>query len=937
MNVRCAVLAVLCLCAALCAGRADAGARISTPAAGAPVAGVPLPRVLLDAPVNATWAANHTEIWRERGFSGFLLRGVMDTLSDPPSGGIPFPPTALPREWVPMAAELGPACRRLADAGVADNFLLVRLAPEAPWFTGKSAGDTAVARFELAGKVCRGSGLRGLALDTTAAPLVFDPRWDGHPQDLLDGELEAGARRFALRAVRAFIRAFPKGEILIITVDALDAPPLFLPFYEGALEATGVAGEIPVRLLCRETARFTDAPALDGYAARLEKMAAARLTPENRTRWRRQGGLVAALEPVVMEGPLPSARTGLPQFRLLRDMALLRSSGYVCVCAPRGGWWPVPLDDVPQYGHLRQGGEGAVRFMPPVPVTLKDYVFPGPLAKYRRLGTLPFQGHDAEILLGARGAALLSWRGLRTPLRLTARASLVKSVALETDETAHHAPKRGVIRVPAAKGPVLVDGLPLRSYALPAAMFLSVDPAPEEGPLRAALACGVTNPLAFPLRGRLEVLPPGACAIGSGTAPLKIKAGETLTLARTLQGVVRAGAPLRFAMTVTAPDFPAVVRRFGLEAAPKRLWEAAVPGRPAGPPAMMLVNGENGPEARFIHAGAWGDLTALDLEGGELWRRRLGGRWTLGPAVALTPAGPVAAVADHRGRLLFCDGDGGVRGETLLGAPLAAEGLVAHRFSENDAEVFVVLSETGVLARVSQVGAVVWRRETGLARPVLGAVPPELGWGGVWVAGTDAGGLHFAVLYDDTGAEQRREALDAAPTAPPVPAVAARPGVSSGWLLGLENGTITDLTGDSAGRRGRIDAPVGAVLRVLPDLVRPGDPKPCLIAVGAAGAVGVGADGKTRWAVPLPGAVRAAALPDRTAVIIGADDGTVLCLESGGAVRWRDTRAWGAAGGLALFAAPGDRTLLLAATADGFLRALDAGRLRPEPGVRVSD
>ena len=40
---------------------------------------------LLEAPINATWAANHAEEWHEKGFRGFLLEGILDDLQPFPS------------------------------------------------------------------------------------------------------------------------------------------------------------------------------------------------------------------------------------------------------------------------------------------------------------------------------------------------------------------------------------------------------------------------------------------------------------------------------------------------------------------------------------------------------------------------------------------------------------------------------------------------------------------------------------------------------------------------------------------------------------------------------------------------------------------------------------------------------------------------------------
>ena len=933
---------LLCVCfAAFAAGQPNASTRAGGHSAmvirSAPP-GDALPKVLFLTPISATWAANHADEWKRRGVSGFLFQGILDELAPFPDESVPTAAATAaarsearhPPQWEALATEITAARRRLTDDGIDANFLQMALAPESAWFSEGAEAERARDRFALAGEFCALTGLRGLALDTMSGGKMHDFRWDGYRPGQSEEALRAGARRFAVRTLRAFIRACPKGDILLLA-DSLDqAGPLWFSFLEGAVEALGSAADLRLRLILRETATLDEPAALAAAADSANRQLWDRFDRDNRARWERSGGIVLCLGPVDAMGAAPQLRYPVERFRLLRDMARLRSNGYVCVDAPNGGWWSVPADGVEQFATLRQGGAARVRFMPPPPSGLEAFVFTDPFDGAWRAGRLSFQGGEADVLVDKDGAMVVAWGGLREPFRIETRQALIPYTRLDSDQRDYAKPRDGVAVIPATDAPVLVGGLPLADYALPASMWLRTDAPLSPGAGRTTARFGLRNPSPATLRGNLRLLPPASHSVGAALFPLSLVQGEKAAFDRTLQGASRLGETYRFNLIFETPDLPPITRPFDLAVPPACVWRRETDGAPNGAPATARDSKTGA--TRVFWATPMGDVGCNDLRGDLLWKRRLDGDLCQGPVALSTAVGAVTVVGDGKGRVWFLDGDGGVRLDGTLGGPPVTDALRAHAFLSDESAAVLALFRDGTLVRLAQVGTEVWRVQTGLKDGSLGRITgPRGAYGTLCVAGVRggrAGGTAqwAAAGFDGAGAQLWRTDLPAAVVRGPVSGQGAAE--VSTWRVGLENGAIVELDAATGGSDRTWKTPGGLPVTALAGPLAPADSNRAMADVVAANAAGVcafGRDDAPLWTLPLLNVRRMAASPGGEMVVAGTEGGELVCINADGTVRWRDTRAVGAIRGITTLPIAGGRCAVLSASADRFVTALDGG------------
>ena len=263
--------------------------------------------------------------------------------------------TVVPGDWDELIREIGGAANRLKAAGVDRNFLHMKLAPEEAWFTEPTLLQIAEQRFRLAGRFCAAAKLRGIALDTQSDSLIYDYLWDGYGPEMSAKTLSTGARSFATRVLRAFIRECPDGEILLGAGNLASAGPLWFDLLAGAQEAPGAAQDIHVSLILLDTGGLHDTAF---YRASPDRIA--RLVGRHAAQTRGEPGsrpidVVFSFEPVYYEGDIPTIRYPLEEYRKALYAAALHGGTYVIVRAPQGGWWHIPPDMTEQFQHLKLG------------------------------------------------------------------------------------------------------------------------------------------------------------------------------------------------------------------------------------------------------------------------------------------------------------------------------------------------------------------------------------------------------------------------------------------------------------------------------------------------------------------------------------------------------------------------------------------------------
>ena len=624
---------------------------------------------LLDAPINATWAANHREKWREKGFHGFIFQGILDDLSLFPSEATrkeslhgeaetTAPEQIVPGDWDALTDELTGAVNRLRASGIDKNFARIAIVPEAPYFTDPFLARIAEQRMRLLGAFCNQTGLRGIAIDTQTSAAIYDYRWDGHPAEAASETLDMAAHRFGKRLIRAFTSACPKGEILLLAQTPEVAAPLWFNFLDGMLCSFGAADKIPIYLVVVDE---SEPAAPENYQRRPQlysRIFQTVLSPKGYERWEGQGGLAFSFEPVRYNQDIPTENYPLPVYRRALYAAALYGGGYVVITAPEGGWWHIPPDTAAQFSHLRQKGRARVRFSPPVPATVDHFSPRLSIADALHLGAFPASDMNAEILRNAKGAALLTWNGLREDLCVPTRTGLIIATNLATGEQTEYTPRDGVITVPSGPGTRLLEGLPMRSFALPAGMEMQLLEPIISGITRANMEIRIYNPLSLPLRGTLVLNTASRYALGATTMTLAVPPGETMTLRRMVQGISYLGSRPRFSTTLLMAAEEPVTRYFSFPVQPPETFRLRMDGPVLGAPETLPQEGN---EAGMIITGdARGGLLCLDATTNrQLWRIRARGRYLQPPLVITNTDGvPFIITQNDYGRLRFHDSRG---------------------------------------------------------------------------------------------------------------------------------------------------------------------------------------------------------------------------------------------------------------------------------------
>ena len=917
---------------------------------------------LLAAPINATWAANHAEQWHEKGFRGFLFEGILDDLRLFPSeeerlrkrhfaGSTEFfdedntapiqssrdylaessdyEGVLLPGDWQALTREITGAANRLRAAGIEHNFLHMNLAPDAAWYTDPFLLDIAEKRFEAAGHFCRAANLRGIALNTHSNSLMHDFRWDGHPAEVSPEHLSAGAFRFARRALRAFIRACPEGEILLIAKDIASAGPLWFSFVNGARNAPGAAETTSVLVVLleppdiREHRFFKDSPAsLESLLNdRAEPFASRTSTPAL--------NLAFSLEPVRYEGSIPTARHSLEVYRRALYAAALYGKQYVLIWAPEGGWWQIPPDTAEQFMHLRQGGAARVRFAPPVPRTLDAYAPRILMEGSTWLGSSNVSGSAAEVLKNDKGAALLIWDGTQSEIQLPSRKTMVILSNVCTDDRIYLTPRDGTVTIPALPGPMLIEGMPLRDYALPASLWMDVIPALNAGVSRSEVVFGVHNPLSATLRGALSVVSDTRYALGASSFSIYVAPGESTRFRRTLRGISHLGNRLEFNLSLNiAADAPEV-RTFSFPVAPELEFKFFADAGLSGPPVYYQEKDARGVPVMFLcdHRGR---LACFNLETNrEVWQLRLSGRHTLPLLLVRDHLGnPGIVTASEQGRLRLFNLEGEER-LLLLWDDKRIHALAALNNAQGSGDVIIVGEEerlslydtTGqLLHRMDTPGRLVWMTThpslpdsiflvTAGALERDGALPDKDN--GEWLAS----------LYDRAGNPLWTAPLSNAVSCSPV--YLDDPAAGNRWIvLGHHSGSVTcfNLEDGSAVMAHESDSrlPISGMTGMCSPLNPPIIFYTDNSSVNAVLLPGPeGTDTPTaEWSLAISQPTAMAPLPASSGIVLGTGEGSLFALDRSGGLLWEDHRGTGPTTHIVCLPAPDDPNRYACVVAD---------------------
>ncbi|MFA7693285.1 MAG: PQQ-binding-like beta-propeller repeat protein [Candidatus Hydrogenedentales bacterium] len=941
---------------------------------------------LLDAPINATWAANTAEDWKDQGFRGFLFQGILDDLrlfpseeerlqelrkerdSFPWSGDegnttvlkakprLDAAPMAtmeqiVPAHWDALGREIRSACNRLKAAGLDRNFVRVSLAPDNLWFTDPALLSIAERRFQMLGEFCQRVGLRGIALDIQSGSLIYDYRWDGYKAETTPETLAHSAYTFGLRVLRAFISACPSGEILLLMEELGGARPLSYDFMEGALASPGAADTIRISV-----ASIASAPLQPQSYYRHYPHKASRFLSRRASHGEKGGALSAsqvlfAFEPIYYEGDIPTARYALDDYLTALHRAAFHGGAYMLIRAPEGGWWHTPPDLVDQYEDLQQRGAARVRFYPPVPRSVDAYAPRLVFAEAVKIGNLRLADAEAAVLKGESGASVMLWSGLDKELRLSERSSVVTAMQPITGEERHFMPRDGSITIPPLSGPVLLEGLPLRAYALPAAMHLVLRQPISGGVSHTELTATLMNPLAAAMRGSLTLASSAQYALGQSTFLVNLAPGADEHFRRTLRGISRFGSRPEFRISLSIAADPVLTRDFPFYVAPEEAYTQWGDAPLLAAPAVLPDAGQDAhDDALLFICDGRGKLMCLDaLTGACLWYRRLTGSFSQDPVLIKDSSGSSSvAVVSDQGRLRLYDPQG--KEKLLLWSEEQSIRVVKTRYgtAEEGGDRLLVIDKSNRLFVYDVHG----RRVHDLQLPaqlVYALTAPAFPERVFLVL--DAGSADmppnkqkcFILCALDRGGEMRWEMkVDRGVSCAPVLLGGSGDDVPR-LFTALEDGSVLCLDPD-AGTRIATLALADAPLRCMAATSGTAEKSPWLYGSTDAGLYAQPLESAAYtdalpppWQIPGAGITALTALPDGEGVLIGMADGDMYTLSEDASLLWEDHEGFGAVLHMPVLPdGPGTKAYhYVTAYSSGALRCLKVRRdlLSPAPAL----
>lgn len=901
-----------------------AGAFVSLCAVGQEPVPAEVPKILLCAPVNVTYAANHLQYWHDKGIDGFILHGIWDGLDQElrcvqENGS----------EEHPLLREVRMASTSLCESGVTRNFLYVPLEPEDRWFVPWGQLHPAEGRFRAAGEFCQKAGLRGIVFDLCPQSLIHDYRWDGYDLKVLPpDELQKGAREFGRKTIRAFIGAYPEAEILFLMESLHNAGPLCLYLLEGLIESVGMADTIPLRLLLPEESSMVKPDQISAFAAATQHFLLNHLTAENQQRWNRQGGVGLGLKPLGFQDGKPAAYHSLDEFRVQLAAAKTVSTGYVWLDGREGGWWSMDSQEAQSYGSLLQGGRAAIAATPPLPEKFKAYTGRTPLDGLTRVGR--YKG--ADIFGGSDGAAAVYWNGLRETLTLDGRATAAPVVLLRSGEQRMIPVEDNKVVVNPLKEPFLVKTLPFREWGVPAGMWMEAEAELSPKQPRSRVSFGYVNRSELSIQGLLEAWPPANVSIGTASFAVDLAPGGNASFQRTLQGIFTLGMNLDFRMTLTIPGGSLIERTSSLDVSPPLDWKMRADAAPTGNPAVTDFEGDR--LLDFVFASARGDIHCVDALGTKKWEQRFSAGFLTAPVSgrALDGTRSVAA-GDRNGNIHLFNGQGAMIRSLALSAPCSPRALIFSDLMDQPYDVLVAGLNDGKVVFLPGGSMTGWEYSTGGVINSLGCASNDEDLFYPTVRGNIYAALgkpqNSLLCLDMMGKLRWHKETQAQPSSPPY--VIHPPGVYSYQvMLGTADGKIRiwdALSGISQGEiNTKSNLPITGLLLAEVD---PAEENSELLAVDRSGVYCFSAGKKLLWHAPAPRARGLAMhlLEGEPCIVTGTNSGMLYGCGMGGRMRWRDAHAAGALLGSPIIQdTDADRRVeCVYAAEDHFVRSLELG------------
>ncbi|MCP4645163.1 MAG: PQQ-binding-like beta-propeller repeat protein [bacterium] len=549
---------------------------------------------------------------------------------------------AFPLDPDAPVAEFEGALASLRDAGIAGNFLTVALAPERPFFVDPGARGRVLQAVGRAANLVRDAGGRGLLLDTQSISLFYDFRWRGYDYAGYGrGDLTREARAFGSDIAGAASAEGADTTLLVTVDDVSQASPLWFSLFAGLVDGCG--DHTTLHVVARETGAAARPDEAESTLERVRRMFGAHgggRMPNSVAPW-------ISLDPATTDS---SARYA---------GAILAARRYV-VLEPG-----------------LEGIEDALRAMDAID-------------GFERVGPYTFGGSRAFILRNEEGAAAVALDGFVEPVRIPRRRDGVTVTDVRTGRAVYLEPHDGFVTLQPMAAPVLVEGLPVQDWAVPAGLWAGVTFA-GSATARHDLRYGWTNRTGLTFAGSIGVMATDLHVEPAGFE-CSLVPGETGYTDGFVRGVLPVGAPVRMQLVLTTPGSGVVARDFRFTRPMHEAWRIPLPGALGAVSEPVNLNQGDAPD--MVVTTATGEVVAVDATGRTLWERQFDGAFTWPAGVG--SGGPrrdtVVAVVDDRGTLHALDKGGATLWSRDLESAPAGPPVVADMHLFTGLEVIVPLA-----------------------------------------------------------------------------------------------------------------------------------------------------------------------------------------------------------------------------------------------------
>ncbi|GMV92138.1 MAG: hypothetical protein AMXMBFR82_19160 [Candidatus Hydrogenedentota bacterium] len=532
-----------------------------------------------------------------------------------------------------------------------------------------------------------------------------------------------------------------------------------------------------------------------------------------------------------------------------------------------------------------------------------------------RAGGIQVAATHAQILRGADGAAIVFPSGIPKPIPLEVHTPEATVINLRTHQSTEVHAENGKVELATSSDPIMVKGLPVRAWAVPAGFSMDADTAAVSPAGSIPVRFGWANRTGLSFTGTLETVCPDRFALLPRTQVVDVGPGETLAAVGRLQGRANPGETVPVKLVLTSPGGPPVERTFPVTIPPHLLWQ--VPVRISGDSGLTLADVNGNSTAALICASA-GEVSAWGGSGEFLWRstvtgsgskRVAGGRLASGQPYIAFPAASGVVILDAMGSALW-----------QASLPGGARTVRTGNLHIAPGEEVVAGSDKGVVSAFLSNGSPMWSKLTDA--PVRDVEVEDLDNDGRDECLALADGL---LALDGAGNELWHVLEGSGDSACPMLIADLNGDWQWNVVVGLVNGTVAV-----------VDAAAGSVLHEKAVASEPAIGVACgellenpgqeiLIATDER-LYCLSAALETLWEIPLElsGTPAVSGAGTGARILAPTRHGALVCLNGSGTERWRDERAAAAITGtpLVVAASTGDQEVCIFGSEDGFLRAI---------------